>query len=260
MNLIQDVNSLFEMFNMDVYSFVDKSNIEKETSMNKIKGESFDQFQEICQGGIDEEYMKWLIFTQGVDHILLLKVKNLVISMAILNEKKNDASNTYMDIEILCARKQSSMGKQMILASENYALRKGITFTSLSSLPSAMMFYDRMGYKSITPNQACKAPSHDDTLVLDVYKESKRLLDLPRQSSFSDYMQRSESKVSTVLRNLQVSEEDISYLNQVHGDIFDIMNNRLNNIDIEKHFDSGNLVMSKCLVDGSTIDIFNIGM
>lgn len=260
MNLIQDVNSLFDMFQIDVYSFIDMGKLEVDNTLTKIKEGSFEQFEEVCQGGIDQEYLKFLIFSQGVDHMILMKVKNLVLSVAILSEKKTDSSVKYMEIDILCARKQSSMGKQMILASENFSLRRGFTFTSLSSLPAAMGFYKRMGYKSITPEQTCKEPSKRDTLILDVYEESKRLLSQKRVSTFSNKMDRIESKVATILRNLHISEEDIAYLNDAHGPIVETMNNILVETDLGKHFDSGNMIMSKCLINSSTVGIFNQGM
>lgn len=260
MNLVQDVNSLFDMFTIDVYSFIDMSKPETDSTLKKIQEGSFEQFEEVCQGGIDQEYLKFLIFAQGVDHMIIMKVKNLVLSVAILSEKKTSSPKKYMEIDILCARKQSSMGKQMILASENFSLRRGFTFTSLSSLPAAMGFYKRMGYKSMTPEQTCEKPSQSDTLVFDVYEESIRLLSLERVSNFSNQMDRIESKVASILRNLDVSEEDISYLNEAHGPIVDIMNNLLMGTLIEKHFDGGNMIMSKCLINSSTVGIFNQGM
>jgi hypothetical protein len=257
MNLIQDVNSLFDMFQMDVYPLIDMTPSQKEEALSQIQASPFDQFEEVCQGGIDKEYLKCLIFTLGVDHIILMRLKNLVLAMAILSEKKTADSRKYMEIDILCARKDTSMGKQMLLASENLSLRRGFTFTSLSSLPTAMGFYKRMGYKSITPEQTCREPSQKDTLVLDVYEESKRLLSLERVNTFSGMLEPVQSKVTTILRNLQISDEDIAYLDESYGPIVDVMNQMLVDIDIEKSFDSGNLIMSKCLINSSTVGIFN---
>ena len=152
LELVRDVDALLGLFEMEIITLIGLSRTKKSVLLNKFMDSSdVVQLEEVCQGQIKQRYIEYTV-KHNVDYILLLKVKGLVVSYALLKERMSSTGVKYMYIDILCARKFSSTGRHMLLAAEEFSLRKGVKFTNLSSLPEVTGFYSKMGYKSITIN------------------------------------------------------------------------------------------------------------
>ena len=113
--LISNVNSLFELFKLEHISFIGMNDFQRKTTLEDFyKTKSMEQLEEVCQKVLVKEYLQLVL--QDVSHILILKVKDLVVSHAFLTENQANDGRMFMDIDVLCARKFTSTGKHMLLA------------------------------------------------------------------------------------------------------------------------------------------------
>jgi len=252
--LIDNVNSLFGLFEMELISFIGMNDFQRKSTIeNFYKSKSIQQLEEVCQDVLVIEYQKLVL--EGVDHILLLKVKDLVVSHTFLTEKHSQDGRSYMEIDVLCARKYTGTGKHMLLAAENLALRRGITFTRLSAVFEAIGFYEHMGYSSIPIESVCGPPQND--MILTMFKQAKQLIG----SNSTDQGELPELKSISILSKLRFDKGQLTFLvNNFRNEIIN-WEAMLQNIDINKHFDDDNLLlMSKCLISSQTVGLFNAGL
>lgn len=267
--LVQDLDSLFGLFNIEAISFVEMNDYEKRNALDSFyKSKNMDQLEDVCQKVLINEYLQNVLEFEGVSHIILLKVKDLVVAHSFLTERVSKDGRPYMEINVLCSRKFSSTGKHMLLAAENLALRRGITFTQLSAVFEAIGFYEKMGYKTVPIKYTCGEPNQiiNDTTILEVFKQAKQLIEsyfmeFNRGDSLSDG---DRSKVtSIILLRLNFTASQIAFLSNNFSDIFEQWENALSVIksNLSEYFDKDNLLlMSKCLINSSTVGIFNAGL
>ena len=265
--LIQNVDSLFGLFNLEVISLVDMSGSERIFTLESfLKSKSMEQLEEVCQQLLDEEYLKSVLRFEDVSHIMLLKVKDLVVAHSFLSEKTAPDGRLFMEIKVLCSRKLTSTGKQMLLAAENLSLRRGITFTKLSSVFEAIGFYERLGYKTVPIKYTCGPPNQNiigDTAILEVFKEAKSIIDshfVESGNVLSD--ENFEKNTSRILLKLRFTRSQIAFIITHFNNRFSIWESILRTIvDLGEYFDNdGLLFMSKCLINSETIGIFNTGI
>lgn len=250
LDLIYNVNSLLDLFHMDVISFVDMNKEGQNMALESIKDTKFiDQFEEVCQHAMDEDYLRFLIFVQGVDHLIMLRVNKLVVAISMCTEKESsDFDGKYMEIDILCSRKLTSTGKQMIIAAENLALRRGMSYTSLTSLYNAIGFYERMNYAPVPPSMACNARGPDSRMILDIHDEANQLVQLGKVPENEPVLSVG-GPVGDLLRRFNVPTNMILHLLSEYPVQVDKWSDWLNTIDIGDYFDGSNLRMTKCLLD-----------
>ena len=263
--LIENVDSLFGLFNLEVISLVGMSDSQRQSTIEAFyESKSIDQLEEVCQERLAIEYLKDVLEYQSISHILILKVKDLVMSHAFLSERTANDGRLFMEVNVLCSRKFTSTGKHMLLAAENLTLRRGITFTQLSSVFEAIGFYEKMGYKTVPINNVCGPPNSGDTAVLEVFKEASSIIgsyytdDDDSELSDEDF----EKNTSLILLKLRFTDRQVAFLINRFQINFDRWENVLKNIvNTSDYFDKDDLLlMSKCLINSSTVGIFNTGI
>ena len=256
LKLFNDVNSLFGLFQMEVISFIGMNDFQRKSTLEDFfKSKNLEQLEESCQGVLAIEYQQLVL--QSIDHILILKVKDLVVSHAFLTEKEAQDGRRYMEVDILCSRQHTGTGKHMLLACESLALRRGITFTRLSSVFEAMGFYSKMGYSSIPIEAVCGPPQND--MILTIFKQAKQLIG--SNSIDQGDIKLPELKTISILSKLRFEKLQLAYLLNYFRNEFIQWESMLENVDVDKHFDDDNLLlMSKCLINSHTIGIFNSGL
>ena len=247
---IDDIDSLFGLFNTELISLIDMDPRERRLTMQSFKkSEDMGQLNTVCQGVINSSFINNTL-KDDISHILLLRVKNLVVSYAFLTERKTTNNVNYMYINIICSRKFSSTGRHMLLAAENVALRRGLAFTSLSSVFSAIGFYNRMGYKTIPIEEACKSNKFD---MIDIAKKARtfiesspinlvniRLRDVPEQSL--------NTNIASILKWMGFRKQEIVLLIKSNASVMKKWEKELKNVDLNKYFDRERLLlMTKCL-------------
>ena len=102
----------------------------------------------------------------------------------------------------------------MLLAAENVALRRGLSFTSLSSLFTAIGFYNFMGYQTIPIEQACKSSKID---IVKIAENARNLLDSSpinlRNIRLRDVPEKSlKTNIALVLKWMRFSKQEIILL------------------------------------------------
>lgn len=256
LDLIYNVNSLLDLFRMEVISFVDMTKEEQNVALENLKDTKFiDQFEEVCQHAMDDDYLRFVVFTQGVDHLIMLRVNRLVVAIAMCTEKESssgkrsrDFNGKYMEIDVLCSRKLTNTGKQMLIAAENLALRRGMMHTSLTSLYNAIGFYERMNYAPVPPSMACNSRGPDSRMILDIHDEANQLVQLGKVPE-NEPIRSVSGPVGDLLRRFEVPTEMILHILSEYPVQVDKWSEWLNKIDIRDHFDGSNLIMTKCLID-----------
>lgn len=267
--LIQDVDSLFGLFNVETISFVGMNDYERRNALDSFyKSKNMDQLEDVCQKVLIIEYLQTVLEDDGISHVILLKLKDLVVAHCFLTERVARDGRTYMEINVLCSRKFSSTGKHMLLAAENLALRRGITFTQLSAVFEAIGFYEKMGYKTVPAQFTCGAPNQviSDTTILDVFKQATQLIDsyFMQFNGVNSLSDEDRSKVtSIVLLRLNFTTAQVAFLAMNFRNVFEQWESALIYIkdNLSEYFDKDNLLlMSKCLINSSTVGIFNAGL
>ena len=264
--IIEDVDSLFSLLNTEIISLLGMNPIERKHTLDQfLDSTDSKQLEDVCQGLLVDDFIKLILLDQNISHIILLRMKKLVIAYAFLTEKETLNGIPYLYIDIICSRKYTSTGKQILLASENLALRRGITFTSLSSVFEAIGFYEKMDYKTIPINEACSQPNSGnipDALILNISKEAKFFLDSTGYSQGNRKIPNEtfNLNITRILSNLRFTQDQISYLMENFGSSYSIWEQSTRHIDLNDYFDDGLLLMTKCLINSKTIGIFNMGL
>ncbi len=264
--LIENVDSLFSLFNTETISLIDMNLIERKHTLDTFLNSSdMKQLEDVCQGLLVDDFIRLILLDEDISHIILLRMKKMVISYAFLTEKTTQNGTRYMYIDILCARKYTSTGTQILLAAENLALRKGITFSSLSSVFEAIGFYEKMGYKNIPINETCSqinSGSIPDDLILNISKEAKFFLDSTNYSPGNRKIQDGtfNLNISMILSHLRFTRDQIAYLMENFGSSYSIWEQYTRHINLKDYFDDGLLSMTKCLINSKTVGIFNTGI
>ena len=81
---IDDVDSLFGLFNTELISLVDMDERSKRLAIQSFsKSGDMGQLLTVCQGAINGSFIRDTL-KDDISHILLLRVKNLVVSYAFL--------------------------------------------------------------------------------------------------------------------------------------------------------------------------------
>ena len=247
---IDDVDSLFGLFNTELISLVDMDERSKRLAIQSFsKSGDMGQLLTVCQGAINGSFIRDTL-KDDISHILLLRVKNLVVSYAFLTERKTKNNVNYMYINIICSRKFSSTGKHMLLAAENVALRRGLSFTALSSLFTAIGFYKTMGYQTIPIEQACKSSKID---IIDIAEKARKLLDSSpinlRNIRLRDVPENSlTTNIAIVLKWMRFSKQEIILLIKSNASIMKKWEKDLKSVDLNNYFDKERLLfMTKCL-------------
>ena len=138
----------------------------------------------------------------------------------------------------------------MLLAAENVALRRGLSFTSLSSLFTAIGFYKFMGYQTIPIEQACKSSKID---ILKIAENARKLLDSSpinlRNIRLRDVPEKSlKTNIALVLKWMRFSKQEIILLIKSNATIMKKWEKDLENVDLNNYFDKEKLLlMTKCL-------------
>ena len=261
--LISDVDSLFNLFNTEVISLIDMGETQqKQTIDDFINSASMSQLEEVCQGLISQEYIELVLKTEPISHIILLKVNKLVVSYAFLTEKNAQNGRRYMYIDIICSRKHSSTGKHMLIAAENVALRRGITFTSLTSVFEAIGFYKKMGYNPIPVEEACGEPNSGklgDDDILRIFQDAKSITDLYYKSNNNRTVS-IDTNITKMLSWMRFSQDQIAFIAENFKDHFENWGSATKNVDISDYFEDQLLLMTKCLINSNTVSIFNSGL
>ena len=247
-NFIDDIDSLFGLFNTELISLVDMDERERRRAIHEFKNsEDMSQLNIVCQGLINNSFINNTL--KDVSHILLLRVKSLVVSYAFLTERKTKKNVNYMYINIICSRKFSATGKHMLSAAENVSLRRGLSFTSLSSLFTAIGFYNKMGYKTIPIEQACKSSKID---IIKIVEEARKLINSSqinlRNIRLRDVSEKSLTTIVSVLKWMGLSKQEIVLLIRTNASIMKKWENDLKSVDLTNYFDEEKLLfMTKCL-------------
>jgi len=261
---LMDVDVLFGLLETEIITFIGVEHNKREELFDKFwKSNVKEQLDDVCQGQISAGYVKNAIKKDDVSYVLLLKVNGLVVSYALLTEKVSSVGVKYMYVDVLCARKFSATGRHMLEAAENFSLRKGVSFTNLSSVRGAVGFYSKMGYKSMKVPDSCGLPNSGelpDNFMLDIVNESKDLISFSR-----DYKDRGRSvkdfnsnDIYRLLFRMGLSQDQIVFLEKRFTSKFKGWKNTMKKVEIEDYFDSQLLRMSKCLVQLGTAPITSL--
>jgi len=260
--LIGDVDSLLNLFNTEVISLIDMNETQQKQAIDDfIKSASMSQLEDVCQGLITKEYIDLVIRTEPISHIILLKVNKLVVAYAFLTEKNAQNGRRYMYIDIICSRKHSSTGKHMLIAAENLALRRGITFTSLSSVFEAIGFYKKMGYNTIPVEEACGKPNSGkigDDDILRMFQDAKSIIDLHYTPSNRNVPM--DTNITKMLSWMRFTQDQIGFIIENFNDHFENWEYATKNVNISDYFEDQLLLMTKCLINSNTVSIFNSGL
>jgi len=258
---IIDADVLLGLLEIEILTFIGLDNEKRTELFNKFWNSSAkEQLDDVCQGQISAGYVKNAIKKDDVSYILLLKVKGLIVSYALLTEKVSSVGVKYMYIDVICARKFSSTGRHMLEASENFSLRKGVSFVNLSSVSGAIGFYSKMGYRSMQVSDACGLPNSGeltDNFLLELVNEAKELISFSR-----DYEDRGKTvqdfdsnDIYRLFFRMGISQDQIVFLENKYKSNFKKWKNTMKNVDLTDYFDSKLLRMSKCLVDLGTAEV-----
>jgi len=239
--LVGDVDKLFSMFEMKSHDLYTMS----QEDIKILEDSIVHQTDEICQGEIDGDYIKTVVRQAG--HIITLSVNKLVIGMSILTEKLEGITR-YMEVDILCSRKFSGTGRQILLASENLARSMMIGSMSLSSLPISIGFYRKMGYMPVPVFRACENPQQIDLDVLNIYDHARYLLGAQPPLITNNQMgEEVHNQARSIVLKMGLTVEEYRYLLKEYPDIVNGWNDRVSIIEVEDLFEDGNLMMTKCL-------------
>ena len=239
--LVGDVDKLFNMFEMKPYDLYTMT----QDDIKILEDSIVNQTDEICQGAIDGDYIKTVVRQAG--HIITLSVNKLVIGMSILTEKL-EGETRYMEVDILCSRKFSGTGRQILIASENLARSMMIGSVSLSSLPMSIGFYRKMGYLPVPIFRACENAVQVDLDVLNIYDHARYLLAAQPPLMTNNKMgEEVFNQARSVLLKMGLSVEEYRYLLKEYPEIASGWNDRVKIIEVEDLFEDGNLMMTKCL-------------
>lgn len=254
--LVEGVDSICDLFSLDVISLMGMEEHTKKTVLDSL---DTSQLEDVCQGVLDKDYIKLVLdgYEVDVSHVVLLKVKNLVISFAVLTEKFTPKGEKYMYIDILCARKYSGTGKYMLLAAEDVALRQGVRFASLSAVFEAIGFYEKMGYRSVPIYEACG----DEKMITEMpfnsiivfYKDAKQALETGNYTEGNSVLSDKErtKNVNAVLLKLRFTQDQIVFLHKKYVYMMDEWEELFQYIELDDYFEESTLIMTKCLVNSS---------
>ncbi len=195
--LFGELDDIFNKITVKIHVFkgldTDERKIKHESIIDMWK-----QFTSVCNGGVARSHInryenwilskgkddKWLPF----DYILSISIGSLILGFSIMSEKNlnivnpmvniiideknrdcfgNDiilanVSNIQKDksmyIDIICGHKSTKIGRQLLSACENFALRLGIVNIHLESVSPAFGFYKKMGFVDFrNPEDACSS-------------------------------------------------------------------------------------------------------
>lgn len=253
--MIEELDALCSSLNMEIISLIDKDEDER---IKMMKSLDLSQVTDTCQGSLGRDFISTVLDGNGdddkVSHVIVLTFNKLLISFALLTEKLTEMGAKYMYIDVLCARKHSSVGKTVLSAAESFSLRRGIKFTSLSSLFESIGFYSKMGYHSIPIEETCLGPSDKKVpfnAVIEFAKEAKEAIDTGDYVDNGIALTRQEEdiKANDVLLKMGFTDDQILFLNKTFKTMMDKWIDIFQDINIHDYFDTPELIMSKCLLD-----------
>ena len=244
--LVDDVEKMLGMFEMKVHDFSFMNVLERRIFENEILA----QYQPVCQGSIGSGYVTDAL--EESSHVITLNVNSLVIGMAILREQLGVTK--YMEIDIICAREHSRVGRLILNACENLARSMKIGAVSLSSVPNAIGFYRKMGYLPIPKSRICDEPHGIDNEILMIYDSAKKLIEL-QNDKYAGGDGENDSPLKTLLVNLGIDINDYVSMAGEFTDHIEMWNVMLEGIDVDELFDDGNIIMTKCLFTGPQDDL-----
>jgi len=238
--LVDDVEKMLSMFEMKVHDFSLMNVLERRIFENEI----LQQYQPVCQGSISVQYATDAL--EEASHVITLNVNSLVIGMAVLREQEGTVK--YIEVDIICAREHSRVGRLILNACENLARSMKIGAVSLSSVPNAIGFYRKMGYLPIPQSRICDEPRGIDREILIIYDNAKNLIAM-QNDKYAGGAGESESKIKKLLVNLGIELDQYVSMAGEFTDHIEMWNIMLEDIDVDELFDDGNIIMTKCLFD-----------
>ena len=88
--IIEDVDSLFSLLNTEIISLKGMNPIERKHTLDQfLDSTDSKQLEDVCQGLLIDDFIKLTLLNQDISHIILLRMKNLVIAYAFLTEEKH---------------------------------------------------------------------------------------------------------------------------------------------------------------------------
>lgn len=230
--LSEDVEDILSLIKTNVYFEIKEDIIEK--IMESMEG--------MC-GNIPDEVLSNLFEKGIIKYIVTLEISNEIIALAVCSESIQKEKKI-IKLELLCSQKKRNTGRVIIEKAEKIAIENGYSIIVLASVPSAIGFYNHMGYIS------GKIETLDDNkmdIMSDIYKRSNLLL-YNKEGNFEDIVS-SNSDIVQVLQNLDFLDDEISYLIKNHDNVFSKFNETLKNYSIPDYFHegNGNLLMIKKL-------------
>jgi len=244
--LVDDVEKMLGMFEMKATDLSSMNVSEKREFENKILA----QYQPVCQGHLNTDYL--IDALEKANHVITLNVNGLVIGMAILREQYSKMK--YMEVDVICAREHSHVGSLILNACENLARSMKIGAVSLSSVPTAIGFYRKMGYGTVPKSRICDETRFIDHEILTIYDNAKNLIEIQTEK-YAGGSGESDSPSKTLLVNLGIEPEQYVSLAAEFTDHVEMWDSILKDIDVDDLFDDGNIIMTKCLFNPSQKDI-----
>lgn len=232
--LTADVDALLGMFQLQHFTFPGSDMDEKIAAFGTILREEnlSEQLDDVCRLELGYDYAKDLIMEGRVDHMITLRVNRVLIAFVLCSEKRVE-----MEVQVLCTREYSHTGRFMMDAVEKLALKKGLGTVTVSAIPSAIYFYDKLGY-NIGTN--CEKNS-----ILDVARGVERLRHIPKKNEGS--LPEVDPQISTLLYFFGYEKDEIGKLKREYPLQFEEWRNAFHGVEMKKISSSGGLKMSKCL-------------
>ncbi len=142
--------------------------------------EAWSQFADICQGEVDAAHIsKFAAAIKGrpesedmhTDYVVVISVSRHVLGYALVSEdavehvgvdRNNYNHNKALGIKLLCARKASGIGTQLVRVCENLARHLKCASIHLEAVPTAYGFYKKMGLDPFRRAKDACSPGYTD--------------------------------------------------------------------------------------------------
>lgn len=164
-----------------VHDFKGLTEDQRLAKFNHLK-EAWNQFQDICQGEVDAAHiLKFAAAIKGrpesedmrTDYAVVISVSRYVLGYALVSEDAveyvgvaDNNSTKALGIKLLCARKASGVGTQLVRACENLARHLGCASIYLEAVPTAYGFYKKMGLDPFRQAKDACSPGYTDADAL----------------------------------------------------------------------------------------------
>lgn len=206
-----------EIITIDVHTFRGMDIPQRKQKFAELK-KAWDQFQDVCQGEVDPGHIaKFATAIQGdephelsCDHVVVISSNNYVLGYAMTAKEtieydsptqallaqtphrhKFDKDKT-LNTKLLCARKRSGIGTQLVRVCENLAIHLRCASIHLTAVPTAYGFYKSMGLSPFKQtNVACNPVLDEEAEKTDANKFETAIL------SMANFFESSEGMADT---------------------------------------------------------------